>query len=53
MTAYLLTHVPRNFKAEAAERFDAICDDAEKTAAVTAAQGMRAKCGPLDTAECG
>ena len=48
ITADLYTHVLGNLKAEAADRLDAIFDDAElKRAAAGAEQGAWSKCGPI------
>lgn len=47
ITADLYTHVLGNLKAEAADRLDAIFEEAEKRRAVGARRGVWAKCGPL------
>lgn len=46
ITADLYTHVLGNLKAEAADRLDAIFNEAEMRRAAGADQGLWAKCGP-------
>jgi integrase len=50
ITADLYTHVLGNLKAEAADRLDAIFDEAEKRRAAGADQGTWTKCGPIGRA---
>ena len=47
ITADLYTHVLGNLKAEAADRLDAIFDEAETRRAAGAESGAWAKCGPI------
>jgi integrase len=50
ITADLYTHVLGNLKAEAADRLDAIFNEAEMRRAAGAEQALSAKCGPVERA---